>query len=218
MKLTSCFSGMPSGDHFSSLQWGKTHFGSYPPGLALCCLWSSTGVPGRHLHEPFSGAVPAADLLRAGGFLNYSGVAVYAIILRCKVYSLIKKKKLKNPYLYSSCWLSPSLVAAGTIYQKSWRIHAKGEYNKTTRPKMRHCTSLLHRRVSWHNLLIPYFWYAEVASDFSQSRLSFRDSLVTGGEIKFLCLSMQRCCTTDSPTHSCVHHPWLKEVPTGQQR
>lgn len=31
-----------------------------------------------------------------------------------------------------------------------------------------------------------YFWHAEVVSDFSQSKFSFRDRLVTGGEAKFL--------------------------------
>lgn len=127
---------MLSGDHFSPLQWGRTHYVSYPSGLARCCLWSSTGVTGRRLHKPFSDSVPAADLLQAGGFLNYNGLAVYAILLRIQS-KLLKKKKKKNPYLYSSCWSSLSLVAAGTIYQKSWSIHAKREHNKTTRPKMR---------------------------------------------------------------------------------
>lgn len=73
---------MPSGDHFSSVQWGRTHYASYPSGLALCCLRSSTGVTGRHFLKPFGGAVPAADLLQVGGFLNYNGVTVYTTKLR----------------------------------------------------------------------------------------------------------------------------------------
>lgn len=124
---------MPSGDHFSPLQWRELIMWVTLQGL-LC---SACEVALEWQLDICSGAVPAADFLQVGGLLNYNGVAVYAFILRIQS----KLFNIKNPYLYSSCWLSLSLVAAGTIYQKSWKIHAK-EHNKVTRPEMRH--SALH--------------------------------------------------------------------------
>lgn len=174
---------MPSGDHFSPLQWGRTHYVSYPSGVALCCLWSSTGVKGRHFHKPFSDAVPAADLLQAGGFLNYNRVAVYAILLRIQSKLFNKKKKFKkSPYLHSSCGSSLSLVAAGTIYQKSWSIHAKREHNKTTRPKMR--LSALHSSTGGYPNTTCWFPTAGMQRlhlPFLKADSAFMTGLVSGG-------------------------------------